>query len=206
MNAGLSSLAKLKQAVLPDSMRASAMWDDTLLALGLGVADAIESHLDRKLGWKVADVALCEAQSLVISLPRYPVSNVSAVERQAAPNQTWESVSGSVTRYSLPSGIIYFRNPPGDDAATLKVTYSGGFWWDTDEEGTGEMPEGATALPAALFTAWAMQVQAQCNALDLFGAQSGKDVLGSTSNLLTNADAFIPAVVTMLKPFRRFAA
>lgn len=206
MNAGLSSLAKLKQAILPDSMRQSAMWDDALVALGLGVADAIETHLDRKLAWMEDDTAECDAQRIIVSVPRYPVALWSDVEMQSTPGAAWEDISGSVTRYHGKAGIYYFRTSPGDESATIRTTYSGGFWWDTDEEGAGEMPEGATALPASIFTAWAMQVQAQCNALDLFGAQAGKDVLGSASNLLTNADAFIPAVVTMLKPYRRFAA
>ena len=206
MNAGLSSLAKLKQAILPDSMRQSAMWDDTLVALGLGVADAIEAHLDRKLARVVGDTAECDAQRIFVSVPRYPVTAWTEVEMQSEPNGTWEDISGQVTRYMSHAGMVLFRTTPGDESATIRVTYTGGFWWDTDEEGAGEMPEGALPLPPALFTAWSMQVQAQCNALDLFGAQSGKDVLGSASNLLTNADAFIPAVVTMLKPYRRFAA
>jgi len=206
MNAGLSSLTKLKQAILPDSMRQSPLWDDTLQTLGLGIADAFETYLDRKLAYVAGDVIETDAQRIFVSVPRYPVSTFTSVQIQTTPTGTWEDISGQVTRYLKKEGMILFRTAPGDEAATIKTTYTGGFWWDTDEEGAGTLPEGATALPAALFTAWSMQVQAQCNALDLFGAQSGKDVLGAASNLLTNADAFIPAVVTMLKPFRRFAA
>lgn len=187
-------------------MRQSAMWDDTLVALGLGVADAIETHLDRKLGWAVGDIAMCDAQRIFVSVPRYPVSVFTAVEMQTTPTGAWEDISDQVTRFMHSAGMVLFRVTPGSESATIRVTSTGGFWYDTDEEGNGEMPSGATALPASIFTAWAMQVQAQCNALDLFGAQSGKDVLGSASNLLTNAAAFIPAVVTMLKSFRRFAA
>lgn len=206
MNAGLSSLTKLKQAILPDSMRASAMWDDTLLALGLGVADAIETHLDRRLARVVGDTVECDAQRIFVSVPRYPVSVFTALEMQSTPTGTWEDISGQATRYLKKEGMILFRTPPGDEHATLRVTFTGGLWWDTEEDASGTLPDGATALPAALFSAWAMQVQAQCNALDLFGAQSGKDVLGSASNLLTNAESFIPAVKQMLAPFRRMAA
>lgn len=187
-------------------MRQSAMWDDTLVALGLGVADAIESHLDRKLARVVDDTSECDAQRIFVSVPRYPVTAWTAVEMQTTPTGTWEDISGQVSRYMSHAGLVLFQTAPGAESATIRITSTGGFWWDTDEEAAGEMPEGALPLPPALFTAWSMQVQAQCNALDLFGAQSGKDVLGSASNLLTNADAFIPAVVTMLKPYRRFAA
>lgn len=202
----LSSLTKLKQAILPDSMRASTMWDDTLTALGLGVADAIETHLDRKLGYVVGDTSLCDAQRIAVSVPRYPVAAWTAVDLQTTPEGTWDDVRASVSRYMSNAGMLLFRTPPGDEFATLRVTFTGGFWWDTTEDASGEMPSGATALPASLFTAWSMQIQAHCNALDLFGAQSGKDVLGSASNLLTNAESFIPAVISLLKPHRRFAA
>lgn len=206
MNAGLSSLAKLKTAVLPDSMRSSAMWDDTLVALGLGVAEAIEQHLDRRLAWMVGDTVESDAQRVIISVPRYPVTEFTAVDLQATPTSFWENIGGLVTRYAKSSGLVCFGRPPGDEASTIRVTWSGGFWWDTEEEGGGEQPEGSTLLPAALFSAWAMQVQAHCNAMDIFGAQAGKEILGSASNLLVNAEALIPAVVTMLKPFRRFAS
>lgn len=206
MNAGLSSLRKLKQAVLPDSMRESAMWDDTLVSLGLGVAEVIERHLDRRLAWLVTDIMESDAQRTVISLPRYPVASITAVEMQSTPTGAWEDIIGSVARFPKVTGLVLFRSPPGDESSTLRVTWSGGYWWDTNEDGGGEQPEGSTLLPPALFTAWAMQVQAHCTALDLFGAQAGKEVLGAASNLLTNAEALTPAVVTMLKPFRRFAA
>jgi hypothetical protein len=206
VNAGLSSLTKLKAAILPDSMRANAMWDDTLIALGLGVADAIESYLDRKLGWMVDDVTEYDAERVVVGVPRYPVLAFTAVELQSTPGATWESIGGSVMRFMPKAGLISFQHSPANEFGTIRVTSTGGFWWDESEEADGTMPEGATPLPGALFTAWAMQVQAHCNALDLFGAQAGKDTLGSSSNLLTNADAFIPAVESMLKSFRRFAA
>lgn len=206
MNAGLSSLTKLKQAVLPESLRASATWDDTLLALGLGVAEAMDDYLGRKLGRVVGDTSECDAQRIFVSVPRYPVAVWTAVEMQTTPTGTWEDISDQVSRYLNKEGLILFRTPPGDEHATIRVTYTGGLWWDTTEDASGSLPSGATAIPQSLVTAWAMQVQAQCNALDLFGAQAGKDVLGSASNLLTNAEAFIPAVKAMLGPFRRMAA
>ncbi len=206
MNAGLSSLTKLKQAILPDTMRQSPMWDDTLIALGLGVAEAIEQHLDRKLGYVAGETTLTDAQRIYLSVPRYPVITWTSIDLQTEPGGTWGDISGQVTRYLSGSGLALFRTAPGDESATIRIITTGGFWFDTTEDATGTLPSGATALPASLFTAWAMQVQAHCHALDLFGAQSGKDVLGAASNLLTNADAFIPAVVTMLKPFRRMTA
>lgn len=176
------------------------------MALGLGVADAIDSYLDRKLGWLEDEVTECDGSRVVVSVPRYPVAVFSSVELQTTPGAVWEDLSGSVMRYVQGAGLISFRHPPANEFGTIRVTSTGGFWWDESEEADGTLPEGATPLPPALFTAWAMQVQAHCNALDLFGAQSGKDTLGASSNLLTNADAFIPAVEATLKRFRRFAA
>lgn len=208
MNAGLSSLSQLKKAIMPDALRANAMYDDALVSLGLGVAEAMESYLDRKLAWMVGDTTEQDAQRIIISVPRYPVAAFTAVEVQRTPTGAWEDIMSSVTRLAKASGLVCFRNAPGDESATLRVTYSAGFWWDTEEEGGGTMPEGAEPLPAALFQAWVMQIQARCNALDLFGAQAGKDTntLGAGSNLLANAQEFIPAVETTLKRFRRMSA
>lgn len=206
MNAGLSSLTRLKLAILPEQMRSSAMYDETLAALGLGVADAIEAYLDRKLAWMEDDTCECDAQRIFIGVPRYPVRTWSAVEMQSSPTGEWDDISGQVSRFQSLSGLVIFRRSPGDDSATIRVTATGGYWWDTSEEGDGVMPEGAYPLPVGLTAAWTMQVQAHCNALDLFGAQAGKDVLGAGSNLLTNAEAFIPAVKTLLAPYRRMVA
>lgn len=208
MNAGLSSLTKLKQAVLPGSMRNDPSHDDTLVSLGLGVAESIETYLDRKLSWQVGDTLEMEAQRIVFGVPRYPVGAVSAVEIRRTPQGAWESILSGVSRFANASGLVCFRNAPGDESATLRVTYSGGYWWTTAEEGEEEqeMPEGATPLPSVLFTAWTMQVQAHATALKLFGTQGGDESFGAKSNLLMNAEQLIPAVAGMIKPFRRFNA
>lgn len=207
MNAGLSSLTKLKSAVLVTALRTRIDWDDALRDLGLGIAEAIETYLDRKLAFVAGDTVECDAQRIIISVPRYPVSVFTAVEMQTTPTGSWEDISGSVTRYERKSGIYYFRSAPGDDSGTIRTTYSGGFWWDTDEEGRGSITSGAVPLPAALFTAWSTQVMAAAVALDLFGAQAnGPTVLGSQSSLIMNAEGFTPAVKALLAPFRRMAA
>lgn len=207
MNAGFSNLKRLKAAVLPAAMRTRVDWDEALVDLGLGVAEMIEGHCARKFGWDAAATYAEDAHRTVISLPRYPVVAIAAVDLQSEVGGTWEDISGQVTRQELRSGVVLFADPPGDEGGTVRVTYSGGFWWDTDEYEGGTMPAGAQALPRAVFSAWVLQVQAIAQARDLFGTAGGAaQAKGRDNAALLPESNLIPVVVELLKPFRRFAA
>lgn len=207
MNAGFSNLKRLKAAVLPAATRTRTDWDEALVDLGLGVAEMIEGHCARKFGWSAEDTHVEDGQRLIVSLPRYPVAAIEAVELQSEPGGAWDDISGEVLRQELRSGMIQFRNPPGAEYTTIRVTYSGGFWWDTDEYEAGTMPEGAQALPRAVFSAWVLQVQAIAQARDLFGTAGGAAQAKGRDNAALLPEAhLIPAVVSLLAPLRRFAA
>jgi hypothetical protein len=207
MNAGFSNLKRLKAAVLPASMRSRVDWDEALVDLGLGVAEMIEGHCARKFAWSAEDTHLEDAHRTVISLPRYPVASIDEVELQSEVGGAWDDIAGQVTRQELRSGVVQFRDTPGGEGGTVRVTYSGGFWWDTDEYEGGTMPEGAQALPRAVFSAWVLQVQAIAQARDLFGTAGGAAQAKGRDNAALLPEAhLIPVVLEMLKPFRRFAA
>lgn len=206
MNAGFSSLTKLKKAILPAPLRTRVDWDDALVDLGKGVVEMIEGHCNRRFAWVVEDTYTTDANRIVVSVPVYPVSVWDAVEMQSDPTSAFSDISGSVTRYESRSGILYFRSAPGDELGSIKVTLTGGYWWDTNEDASGEIPAGATSLPFALFTAWTMQVQAIAQAQDLFGAASGKPQSKANENTLLPQAELLQAVQSMITPYRRFAA
>lgn len=206
MNVGFSSLTKAKALLLPAATRTNPMWDDQIITLGLTVAELIEGHCARKLAWVEGDTFETEANRIVISVPRYPVIEWTALEMQTEPGATWEDVSDSILRYEAASGLLHFRTPPGDVSQTLRVTFMGGFYWDTTEDATGTAPEGAPALPNVFLSAWTLQMQAIAQAMDLFGAAAGKPQSKGNENTRLPLAELLPIVQTMINPYRRFAA
>lgn len=181
-------------------------FDASLTALGLGVVEMIEGFCNRKFAFG-SDTHEEEASRVVISVPRYPVAEWSGVDLRDTPGDEWSDISSSVTRYESTSGIIYFRHSPGNDIQSLRVTYTGGFWWDTSEDEPELMPEGAKPLPYALCSAWVMQVQAIAETRDLFGTQAATAAQKAANKNAYRPEAeLLPMVEVMLRPFRRFAA
>jgi hypothetical protein len=54
---------------------------------------------------------------------------------------------------------LYFGDELGGSKTLLRITYTGGYWYNTSEEVVEEMPVGATALPDDLQVAWLLQIQ-----------------------------------------------
>lgn len=205
MNAGFSSLTRLKQAIMPSSLWASVQYDDAVTDIGLGVAEMLADYCGRQFAYQVGDTFIQDAARLVMAVPRYPVNEWAAVAIQGSPTDAWEDISGSVTRYEGSSGVLYFRHAPGTEAGSLRVTYTGGYWWDSTEDRSGTIPAGAVPLPMALFNAWTLQVQAITQSRDLFGLVAAQAAAVEKTARPSEAH-LLPAVVSLINPYRRFAA
>jgi hypothetical protein len=203
MNAGLSSLTALKAAVLPESLRTRTGFNDTLVLIGLGVAAMMEGYLARSLQWSAAAVDICGAQCLTMPLTRFPLYLLTSVEIQSAGESTWTTITDDVQRLDKAAGLIHFSTTPGGYHDALRATYQGGYYWDTTEDASGTLPTGATALPSALKLAWIAQTQAIVEAMKLTNTQAatGKD---KDQAAMLQAE-LLPAVKTMLAPFRRMS-
>lgn len=201
MNAGFSSLAELKAAVVAAALRTRTDFDAALVSLGLGAASMIEAHLNRSLAWSASATHDTSARLLVLSLPKYPLASVASVQIKGAPGDSFSTVSDLIQMIDLKSGLLHFMGCPGAETDTLRVTYAGGYFWDVTEDSSGTLPEGATLLPAVIRAAWLLQVQAMLEATNLFGAQSSTKK-GKEGAALAELDV-LPIVQTMLRPFRR---
>lgn len=202
MNAGFSSLTALKAQILAQSLRARTDFDAQLLALGLGVASAIEGTLGRKLTRTEGDTLIVPGDEAVYSLPRYPVETVTALEYRTRSSDAWADGIGQLYTTNSASGLAYLTSPLTDRYGQVRFTYTAGYWWDTSENASGTLPEGAAALPGAILSAWHIQIEALWRAKDKLGTQIAKEPEAAAG--LTSPE-LLPAVVAMLAPFRRLS-
>jgi hypothetical protein len=174
MNAGFSSLTALKAAVLPDGLRESTEYDNALVALGLGVAAQMEKFCNRKFQ-RIAedeDFATYETPGgvMVACVDRYPIESVELVQMLPSAGSTWETVTDRVSQFYAAAGIVEFTDTLGTRHEKLRITFAGGYWWNTEEEPEDTLPPGATPLPLDLLNAWHMGVQAVIRTSDLLKA------------------------------------
>jgi len=210
MNAGLGNLDTMRRHLLAGTIRSERRFDDALLEVGRVVAATFERHCNRAFAWTDGDTVVASAAREHVILPRYPVATVSKVEVRADAGSEWEELSGEPVEVLEEAGLVRFAGAPGDATGLVRVTYSGGYWWDSlepeDEGYPGSAPAGATELPDALRTAWLMQSRAVWASYD----KTGVDVLrtGSSSQFVTGSLTqmeLAPMVRELLNGYVRYA-
>jgi len=206
MNAGFSNLASLKAQLLAASLRTRTDWDTQLRALGLGVAAAISAHCNRDFARAVGDAYTTSGGRQSLILPRYPVETVSAIETRDSAADAWADALASLDYTDTRSGVVRFETPLAE-GGQIRVTYTGGYFWDTKEPTEAgyptATPAGAATIPDNVVTAWHLQCEALWRAKDKLGTKI-KDEPEAGGSVLTNIE-LIPAVRAMLAPFVRYA-
>lgn len=205
MNAGFSSLTALKGQLLAVTLRSRTDWDSQLTALGLGVAATIEDSLGRKLARLLGDTHTVPGDTAVVSLPRYPIETITAVAYRDRSAADWQDATGQLYTWSSAAGLAYLDGQLTDHLGQVRVTYSGGYWWDTSETTPGTLPTGAAALPAALHSAWLTQCRDQWRAMDPLGTSLAKSSEAATQTPTLGQLALSPAVLAAIAPYRRLA-
>jgi hypothetical protein len=202
VNAGLSNLRTLKQHLLPDSWQTETQLDDQLVLLGLGVANQLEEYCGRKFQRIVGDTFETGAAVALIQLPRFPLEVQPTIAiRYAAAADYSDDVSDWIDQ-SWASGVVQLVGEPGTHRDRLRLTYTGGYWWDTSEDASEEAPEGSFDLPMSLQLAWLQQCKHTFAASEMMTRRA----LASDSEQADKAKAsyayeLLPAVVAALKPF-----
>jgi hypothetical protein len=202
MNAGFGPLIKLKRHVLKPALQAETTWDTLLQELGNGVAGSFDQHCNRRFARVVGDVLTVPGDRIVIGVPRYPVEAVTKVEVRADDSEAWqeETITDLISATRAESGVLILGNMVGDWRSQIRVTYTGGYWWETAETENTTMPTGATTLPGDLIAAWLVQCQAVWEKMD----RLGKGLAGATTSDLMNLK-LAPEVERMLAGYVRYA-
>ena len=157
MNAGFSNLKKLKGELLLPADFAKPDNDAFIAALGLGVAAMFDSFCGRKFQRLENAVDQCSADRSFFVARWYPIESIASVEVRRDFATGFVAETGQPYNINEQTGMIYFGAILGLLSDTVRITYTGGYWWDTEETTPATMPEGATALPEDLRAAWVMQ-------------------------------------------------
>jgi hypothetical protein len=206
MNVGLGNLTELKGQLLALSLQSDTNYDAVITGIGLGVANLFDQYCNRTFCRTVGMVDTFSADRRHWYLNAFPVETITALGKQDSLSDgfvasTLPPDSGSLIQQAqLAQGYIMFISVQGYFFSRIQVTYTGGFWFDTTENGTGVMPGTATLLPAAVKAAWYLQCQHVWKRWDKLGAQIAEDP--EKQSALSAVD-LIPLVKTMLNPFKR---
>jgi hypothetical protein len=83
------------------------------------------------------------------------------------------------------------------------VTYTGGYWYDDTDAGTGTLPSGATLLPADVKMIWLNECQLVWQASDRLGIQHIPQGENALLNTRLGILELSPMSKAALEPYRR---
>ena len=177
MNAGLSNLDQLKAHLLPSgTMAGETRFDQVIIDLGQGVAEAMENECNRQFERVVGAQVIFQADRASFTLPRFPIEIITTAELDMRDGNGFVvQLPSFIQSYTPDSGMVYLQEVPdaGPYWAQVRFTYTGGFWWEElepDDAGfPSALPPTATALPKDLRLAWLNHCRATWNAWDKLG-------------------------------------
>jgi hypothetical protein len=170
MDLGLGNLITLKRHLLSPAMQLQSDFDVVIADLGKGLAGQFEKFCNRSFARVASGTAEFSGDRDSVYLPRYPIESITKVETKASELTGWlEVTTQAVQQIKETSGWLYFGGMLGDWTTRVRVTYTGGYWYDTSEAETTVIPVGATALPHDLKMAWALQARITWAGVDKLG-------------------------------------
>lgn len=180
MNCGLGNLDILRQHLLAGTMAGDKSFDAVIADIGRGVASVFEQQCNRRFAYAAGDVVWFPADHDCFVAPRYPLYSVDAIQRRDyAPNQ-FQDITGWLLNFDRECGMVRFAGQLGTSIIMVKMTFTGGYWFETAEpEGEGVYPSQAPltpdgtpadALPQDLRFAWLMQCRHVWASADKLGS------------------------------------
>ena len=209
MNLGLGNLAILKAYLLPPSLVAATDYDVQIIAIGKGVAAHMEQFCNRKFGRVVGETFAVNADRKSLVTERYPIETVTKIEIRDDLATGWVD-QGAVNQVLFnireEAGMLQFAGYLGASFSRLRVTYTGGYFFETAEPIDGGYPTatpvGSTPLPDELRLAWLQQCSHVWRQTDKLGTTiAEKPATGSPLLDLK----WLPDVEDIILNFRRYA-
>lgn len=207
MNAGLGSLTYLKTQLLAEALREGTAYDAALTAIGQGVAAQFEKHCNRYFARTVSDTFTTSADRPHLYLPRLPVESIASVALKSDPTTGFVTqASSAIINSNLESGFVYFGGELGAYWEQIRLTYTGGYWFDQTEDASDSLPAGATALPESLRLAWILQCKKVWEVSDPLGGHivPSKENLQLVGLSLAGLE-LVPQAKDILHGFIRYA-
>ena len=208
MNLGLGNLIELKRQLLSAGQLAEATYDTLITGIGQGVAGMFDQFCNRAFERKVAEVEEFSADRRYWCLRRFPLESITAVEQRDDMVGGWVGlvINDVIVQRDDKAGLIKFGAMQGTHLSQVRIEYTGGYWFDTTEDGSGVKPGGATDLPKDVKLAWYLQCREVWNKIDRVGLAllKGEGDKTFVAQMLQGLE-MVPAVKDTLNTYRRFA-
>lgn len=203
MDLGLGNLAEVKAFCLSPDLAADTKYDVVLAQIARGVAGRFDRLTNRKLARAEGAIHAFDADRSFYVLPRYPVEEIAAFEQRATLLDDWEDAMDLILQRDDASGILDFLSQLGVRAVQFRATWTGGYWFDSSEDASGVLPDGASPVPGELKEAWLMQTLQEFRAKD---TELPTGVGSSKKPAVPRPEAMVllPEVETTLKGFVRY--
>jgi hypothetical protein len=209
MNCGLTNLDTLKKHLLAGTMKTDPRFDAIIADIGKGVAAQFDDQANRLFTYKAADTYTVSADRAHIYVPRYPfISPITQVEIKNDEATGWVVQPLTVILNTNPeSGLVFLGAATGSYWSQLRITYTGGYWFETAEPDDAAYPTatpaGATALPENLKLAFLLQCRHVWRAIDKLGTS----ILEKPETVATDAgtQSLVPQVAETLRSLTRYA-
>jgi hypothetical protein len=205
MNAGLGNLALLKAHLLAAGLQAATEFDTRALAIGKGVAAMIDTFTNRKMAYAVDYQEIIMGDRDHYFVERFPFVTISAIEMKYFRTDNWTSITDQPISENPISGLVHFGYTLGRNPLQCRLTYTGGYWFETKDQGEDGFPsappDGVSLLPDDVQLAWLLQSAEVWNKIDKLGAGIAQepDAMSKIGSLELS-----PFVKQMLRPHVRY--
>jgi len=207
MNLGLGNLSTLKTHLLTAALVSGTDYDTPIANLGKGVAALMEKRCNRVFGRVAADTFEFSADRSHIVLPRYPIEEITKVELRDTLTDGYVdqgAVNDNILNLSESAGLVRFNGIFGSSDSRIRLTYTGGYFFETLEPADvgypTAVPTGSTALPNDLFFAWLFQCEYVWSQRDKLGLSIAEKA--STPAAAAGVD-LVPLVERTLRDYVR---
>ena len=203
VDCGLGMLSAVKAHVLAAPLQAQSEYDTALQVIALGVAGQINTFLNRKLVRTVNAVEEYSGDRDHVFVEHAPLETVNLFEVDWADGNGFSVATGWILSTAA-NGKVTFAGIIGYQRVRLRLTVTGGYWYDATPDQSGTLPTGATALPPEITLAWLTQIEHVWQNRDNLGitlAETGNRRFEKSR--LQNAE-LIPMVKELLRNFVRY--
>ena len=205
MDLGLGNLAELKARLLPASYTQTG-FDTVIAQIGRGVASMFDGYCNRSFGRVAGEKDYFTGDRFTWIVNRFPLEVVTTLEVRDSLDAGWVVQSGLIINQQESAGLIQFGAALGNHYSQVRLTYTGGYWYDTTEDNTGTLPTGATQLPNDIKEAWFLACENVWLLRDKLGAKLVGGGSGASNLLglsLPGLD-FPPLVKAILDGYMRY--
>ncbi|HTI72900.1 MAG TPA: hypothetical protein VMF06_23205 [Candidatus Limnocylindria bacterium] len=203
MDLGLGNFKELKAFLLASSMQTPGNLDSAIAAIGSGIARHFANYCDRKFARVAGDTCECDGERYYYVVPRYPIEAVTLIETRYGLAESY--VAQPLTDFLLEqrnsAGLLGFTALQGVRGSMIRITYTGGYWYDTTEDNTGVQPVGSERVPDDLKLAWLLWCQEVFNKRDKLGISVST---APGEQVVIPPLEMPPAIREKIKPYRRF--